>query len=155
MSVLRFTNPIDIPAYRDWDFPVFAAVITLHAEVMRDVYAEYLENHRRYHFQIPKNSGRYQEAERVTQLHRMLVEACESGHDVTLDGHDYVWSFASDLMFQRRFISVACPECDKTYVPSECEVLDWSYGEDLAASGGRRVVCLAGHTLYSCTEWDS
>ena len=85
----------------------------------------------------------------------MLTESCEAGRDVTLDGRKYVWSFSSDLMFDRRFVSVRCPACDKLFEPEACRVLEWAFGEDLAAEGGRRVVCPADHTLYSCMEWNS
>jgi len=155
VALLRFTNPTDIPAYGDWDFQVFGAGIALRAEDMREVYAAYLENHRRYHINISTRSGRYAEAQRVTELHAMLSEACQAGRDVTLDGHDYVWSFSSDLMFEKQFESVQCPVCQREFGPEECRVLEWSFGEDLAASGGRRVVCPSDHTLYSCMEWNS
>ena len=155
MALLQYTNPTDIPAYGGWDFPVLAADIALRGEDMRDVYAAYLDNHRRYHSNIPKQWGRYAEAQRVAELHAMLAEACEAGRDVTLDGHDYVWSFSSGLMFDRRFVSVRCPECDAVFGPESCRVLEWSFGGGLAAEGGRRVVCPAGHTLYSCIEWNS
>ena len=75
MALLRFTNPTNIPAYGGWDFPVFGADIALRAEDMRDVYAAYLGNHRRYHSNIPKHWGRYAEAQRVAELHAMLAEA--------------------------------------------------------------------------------
>jgi hypothetical protein len=152
---LRFTNPADVPAYSDWDFQVFGADIALRAEDMRDVYAAYLEDHRRYHSNIPKHWGRYAEAQRVAELHAMLVETCQAGRDVILDGHDYVWSFSSCLMFERQFVSVRCPECHREFGPEECMVLEWSFGGGLAASGGRRVVCPSDHTLYSCMEWNS
>lgn len=154
--LLRFINPTDIPAYGDWDFKVYGAVITLRAEDVRDVYATYLENHRRYHSGISKDSGRYAEAQRVTELHALLAQACALGKDVVLDvGHDCIWSFSSGLMFDRRFVTLGCPECRREYSPEECSVLEWSYGGGLAAEGGRRVVCPAYHTLYSCMEWVS
>jgi hypothetical protein len=59
MSVpqLRYTNPTDIPAYGDWDFRIYGAEIAVRAVDMWDVYAAYLENHRRYHSNIPKHRG--------------------------------------------------------------------------------------------------
>jgi hypothetical protein len=155
VSLFRFQNPTDISAYGDGDFQVFGADIVLRSEDMRDVYAVYLEDHRQYHSNIPKHWGRYAEAKRIAELHAMLVEACRVGRDVILDGHDYVWSFSSGLMFEKRFVSVRCPECQQEFAPEECEVLEWSFGESLAASGGRRVVCPANHTLYSCMEWNT
>ncbi len=155
MALLRFTNPIDIAVYGDWDFPVYGAEITLRAEDMRAEYATYLAYHRQYHSNIPKHWPRYAEAQRIAELHAMLVEACEVGRDVKLDGGDYVWSFCSRLMFEKRFVSIWCPECDREFGTEECGVLQWSFGSDLAASGGRRVICPAGHTLYSCGEWNS
>lgn len=74
---------------------------------------------------------------------------------MTLEESDYAWSFASGLLFDRKFVAVTCPECEAVFGPEACQVLEWSYGEDLAAHGGRRVVCPAGHTLYSCGEWIS
>ncbi|OWK35782.1 hypothetical protein FRUB_08345 [Fimbriiglobus ruber] len=155
MALLRFTNPTDIPAYSGWEFKVYAAEIALRAEDMRDAYAAYMENHRRRFSNIPKDWGRYAEAQRVAELLAMMNEACEVDKDVMLDGRDYVWSFSSGLMFEKRFVSVTCPECHRELSPEECRVLVWSYGGGLAAEGGRRVVCLAGHTLYSCGEWNS
>jgi hypothetical protein len=155
MALLRFTNPTDIPAYGDWDFEVRAADIVLRAEDVQKVYAAYLENHRRFHSNIPKQWQRYVEAQRVAELHAFLKDACEANRDVELDGHDYIWSFSSELMFNRRFVSITCPNCDKVFRPDDCRVLEWSFGQDLAASGGRRVACPANHTLYSCGEWNS
>ncbi len=155
MTLLRFTNPTDIPAYRGWDFQVLAADIALRAEDMRDVYAAYIETHRRYHSRIPTHWERYAEAQRVAVLHAMLEEACEAGRDVTLDEHDYVWALCSDLMFDKRFVWIRCPECHIEFGPDECQVLSWAFGGGLAAEGGRRVVCPKHHTLYSCGEWNS
>ena len=154
MALLRFTNPTDIPAYGDCDFVVFGAESHC-AEDMRDVYAKYLENHRRYHSNIPKHWGRHSEAERVAELHSMLVEACEAGREVSFNGRDYVWAFANHLMFEKRFVSVWCPECGSEYGPEACQVIEWSFGRELWAHGGRRVVCPASHTMYSCMEWNS
>ena len=43
----------------------------------------------------------------------------------------------------------------KVFGPEVCRVLEWAFGEELAAEGGRRVVCPADHTLYSCMDWVS
>lgn len=155
MTLLKFTIPRDIPAYCGWDFEVFGADISLRAEDMRDVYAAYLDNHRKTFSNIPKHWQRYAEAQRVCELHAMLVEACEAGRDVELDEHDFVWSFSSNLMFDRQFVSARCPECRREFRPEDCRVLAWTFGSGLAAEGGRRVMCPAGHTLYSCMEWNS
>jgi hypothetical protein len=155
VALLRFTNPTDVPAYAAWDFEVFGAEIALRAEDVREVYAAYLENHRRHFSNIPKHWGRYVEAQRVAELFAMLAEACAAGQDLTLDGEDYVWSFCSDLMFDRQFVSIQCPECCREFGPEACRVLVWSFGGGLAAEGGRRVVCPNDHTLYSCLEWNS
>jgi hypothetical protein len=85
----------------------------------------------------------------------MLVEACQTGRDVTLEGQDYVWSFCSSLMFDKRFVWARCPECQLTFGPDACRVLSWAFGGGLAAEGGRRVVCPVDHTLYACGEWNS
>jgi hypothetical protein len=154
-ALLRFVNPTDIPAYRGWNFQVFGAAIALRAGDVRDVYAAYLETHRRRFRDVSKHSPRYAEAQRVAELHGLLVQACDDGRDMALDGHDYIWSFVCDLMFDRRFVSAGCPACGAEFGPESCRVLKWSFGGGLAAEGGRRVVCPAGHTLYSCGEWDS
>ena len=155
VALVRFTNPTDIPAYRGWDFEVVGAGITLRAEDLRDVFATYLANHRRYFSNIPKHWGRYDEAQRVTELYAMLTEVCDANRDITLDGNMYVWSFSSELMFGGQFVSVSCPECGREYTPEECRVVAWSFGGGLAAEGGRRVACPADHTQYSCMEWNS
>ena len=154
MPTLRFTNPIDVPAYRSWDFQVYPAVITLRAEDMCDIFSGYLEHHRKVYKNCPKEWPRYAESQRVANHHEILVRACGDGHDVEFDGHD-VWAFSSGLMFEKRFISAHCPICESTYLPNECQIIEWSFGEDLAAEGGRRVACPSGHTLYSCMEWNS
>lgn len=155
MAILRYTNPTDIPAYGGWDFKVYGAEIVLRAEDMRNVYAAYLDDHRRYHSNIPSHWGRYAEAQRIAELYSMLVLACDESRDVVLDGHDYVWAFSSKLMFDRQFVSVSCPACGEVFGPEVCRVLDWSYGGGLAGEGGRRVVCPSDHTQYSCMEWVS
>jgi hypothetical protein len=155
VALLRFINPTDLPVYRDWNFEIFAAEIAIRAEDMRKVYAGYLEYHRQYHSDVLKHWPRYAEAKRVAELHATLVEAIQAGQDVILDRHDYVHVFARDLMFERRFVAVRCPVCGVELGPEACRVLKWSFGRDLAASGGRRVVCPHDHTLYSCMEWNS
>lgn len=155
MPLLRFVNPTDIPVYRDWDFQVLPARIALWAEDLRDVYAAYCENHRRYYSNIPKDWPRNTEYARVCQLLERLDRACQEGRDVELADADYVWSFCKGLMFNKRFVYVGCPACSRDYPPEDCAVKEWAFGEDLAASGGRRLVCPAGHTLYSCGEWVS
>ena len=153
--MLKFTNPTDIPAYSGWDFKVLGAEITLRAEDMRDVYGAYLKNHQRYYSKIPKDWPRYTEGQRIAELYLTLSDACKIDEDVVLDGHDYVWSFVSKLMFDRKFISVKCPECDRAFGAEECRVLNWSYGSELAAEGGQRVVCPTGHTMYAIMQWNS
>lgn len=155
VALVRFTNPTDVPAYRGWDFEVLGAGITLRAPDLRDAFATYLANHRRYFSRIPKHSGRYAEAQRVTELHAMLTEVCDANRDITLDGNMDVWAFSSELMFEGQFVSVSCPECHREYSAGECRVVAWSFGGGLAAEGGRRVACPADHTQYACLEWNS
>lgn len=155
MALIRFTNPVDIPAYSSWEFDVLAAEIVLQAKDLCGIYSAYLTNHQRYHSRIPQHWPRYREAIRVAELLAMLRAAIEREQEVVLDGRDYLWSFASALMFDGKFVSAECPACQKTFDPHQCKVLSWSFGSDLAAEGGRRVVCPAGHTLYACGEWNS
>lgn len=145
MSLLRFTNPTNIPAYIDWDFVVLAADIVLRTEDLCAVYAEYLDEHRRNYSNIPKDWGRYAEAQRVAELYSRLVEACKTRRDLTLEGDD-VWAYAKGLMFGKRFVSARCPKCVQEFGPELCRVLTWWSSR----SGGCRVVCPAEHTLYSC-----
>jgi hypothetical protein len=155
MPLLRFTNPVGLPVYEDWSFEIQPSRITLHAEDLRDVYAAYCENHRQYYNDIPKEWPRYTEFLRVSQLHAKLEQACREGRDVEMADVDYVWSFCSGLMFDMRFVRVGCPACGQEYSPAECSVEEWWFGEGLAAAGGRRLFCPAGHTVYSCGEWVS
>jgi hypothetical protein len=153
MPILRFTNPSDLPAYEGWNFKVLPAEICLKAEDMRDIFTKYLERHRKIYSGHAKELPVYAEAERIGQHHQKLVAACANGTDIVLD--DYVWAFCSELMFERRFVSVFCPACNTLCTPDVCIVIEWTFGEDLSAEGGRRVTCPAGHTLYACMEWNS
>ncbi|HBJ85755.1 MAG: hypothetical protein Q8M07_25400 [Prosthecobacter sp.] len=155
MPFLIFTNPTDIGAYSGWDFEVLPARITLRLEDMRDIYSSYVESWRDYVSRMSKESGRHKEYVRVSELARVLTHALEQGSDIELDGHDYVWSFCSELMFDLHFVTIVCPSCNRQYGSAECSVEKWAYGSGLAAEGGRRVICPSGHTLYSCGEWCS
>ncbi len=155
MPVLTFINPIDIGAYRGWDFEVLPSKITLRMEEMRDIYAGYVECWQEMVSRMSKETGRYKEYVRVSELRKLLDKALLEGTDMELNGHDYVWSFCSNLMFEQRFVSAFCPACNHEYVSAECKVEEWAYGSGLAAYGGRRVICPFGHTLYSCGEWNS
>jgi hypothetical protein len=155
MPLLRFTNPASLPVYAEWDFEVQPSLITLRMEDLRDAYAAYCENHRRYHSSIPKEWPRYAEYLQVSRLQAELDQACLNGRDVEINNSRCVWAYCSELMFEKQFVCVACPACGKEYLPSECAVKEWAYGKDLAASGGRRVVCPGGHTVYSRGEWVS
>ena len=152
MALLRFTNPTDIPAYRGWDFRVFGAEITLRAEDLGDFYALQLEAHR--HFCNLPHHQMHADASRLTKLHDLLDESVKANRDVTVDGHD-VWGDVANLMFSQRFVSVFCPECRQAFAPKECRVLPWQHGSNLAAEGGQRVVCPAGHTMYARVRWNS
>ncbi|WP_143549103.1 hypothetical protein [Rhodopirellula bahusiensis] len=154
-SLLRFTNPNDIPIYGDWDFKVYPARITLRSSDMLAVYRQYIENHHKYHSTIPKEWPRYTEFQRVSELAERLQAACDTETDIDFESADYLWSFSSGLMFDRKFVSVYCPECDRDFAADQCKVVDWSYGSGLAAHGGQRVECPQEHTLYSCMQWNS
>jgi hypothetical protein len=155
MSLIHFTNPTDIPAYRDSGLTVQPALITLRTADMLDTYDRYLERHRRYYSAIPKKWPRYKEAERIAQLREELAQAQLEGRSITLDADDHIWSMSIEWMLGLRFVSAQCPACDRTYGPEECEVQGWDAGEGLAACGGRSVLCPGGHVLYSITEWNS
>lgn len=152
---LRFKNPVDLPCYGGYDFRVEPSIITLRAKDIRDVYARYLKDHQKYYSRIPKHWPRYQEAIDVAAMHRDLTEACKLGLDIESESSDYLYAFACELMFDRRFVGVECPQCERSFSPKECSVKKWEIGEDLFASGGRRVICPRGHTLYACAEWNS
>lgn len=153
MPLLQYINPIDIEAYREWDFEVQPSKITLQMEELRDIYAGYVTSWQETVSRMSKETGRYKEFVRVSELHQLLNKALSEGADLELDGHDYVWSFSSGLMFEKRFVSASCPACSRDYLAAECRVEEWAYGSGLAAHGGRRVLCPSGHTLYGCGEW--
>jgi hypothetical protein len=155
MSLLHFTNPTDIPAYRDSGLTVQPARITLRTSDMLDTVERYLERHRRYYSAIPKKWPRYKEAERIAELRERLAHALLEGRSITLGVSDHIWSFSAEWMLGLRFVCAHCPACDRTYGPEECDVQGWGAGESLAACGGRSVYCPVGHVLYSITEWNS
>lgn len=155
MSTLHFTNPTDIPAYRDSGLHVQRTEITLRTADMLEIYDRYLENHRRFHHAIPKHWPRYKEALRIAELRELLGMSLAEGRDITLDQKDHIWSMSGELMLGLRFVSAKCPACDHTYLPADRTVSAWHTGEGLAANGGRSVSCPTGHTLYTITEWNS
>lgn len=153
MPFLTFTNPPNIPAYEGWDFEVLPAHITLRIEDMRDKYADYVDDWRDTVSRMSKETGRYKEYLRISELLELLNKALAEGDNVELDGNDYIWSFCSNIMFERRFVSVLCPGCNHHFNPEECKVEKWIKGGGLAGEGGRRVICASGHTLYACREY--
>jgi hypothetical protein len=155
MANLRFPNPSDLACYGDYDFHVESSIITVRAADLRDIYAQYLDNHRKFHARISEKTGRFKEAVKVTELHGLLSSACDEGRDLDLQTSEYIWSFVSGLMFDRRFVNIFCPPCGREFDPQDCHTAGWAYGSGLAAHGGKRVLCPCGHTLYSCMQWNS
>lgn len=163
MPILYFTS-LPAPAeFTIWDFEVLESRITFHLEDVRDAYAGYLECHRD-HVALPEGWPRRQAYLYIARLCRLLSDRLAQGGDLNADveiehADSYVGGHCSDLMFDRRFVCATCPACGQSYGPAECSVKAWLWTEDEErgvegdAAAGRRVVCPAGHTLYSDTQW--
>ncbi len=149
MPLIHFTNPVEIPAYRDSGLEVLPAEFTLRPADVVDVLDRYLERHRRYHSAIPKQWPRYKEAARVRELRELLTEATDMDRAIAAEDGPLIWALCIDLMFDLRFEAVRCPTCSAAYGRTECRVGTWVN----AGSGGRSVLCPNGHVLYTISEW--
>jgi hypothetical protein len=165
MSELHFTNPINLRAYEGWEFEVLPARIVLRTKDVLGVYArdrDRLLNHIKIHgYSFGKVQGKtaQDDAERLKIICGKLEQACKNSRDVHAEdiGEDNgnIRVSCIGLMFERKFVRAYCPSCNREFTSTECEIVEWKFGADLAAEGGHRVCCPSKHTLYSCMEWNS
>lgn len=147
---VRFTTPLGLPCYGDWDFRVYPGVFELDLSAV-------LEHLRASRPRMLKHWPDYAHANKCIAELECLIPITAEAAVVTLD--DYLtrglWIAAGWLILDGEFRSVYCPECNTSFSPAEISRQEWQYGEDLAASGGDRFVCPANHTLYAIMRWNS
>ena len=148
--------PANLPCYGDWDFDVYPGKFYLHKTVVLEVLDASIRNDRPYLISMWLfGAGWYRDYKTHKRLRDLLRKQRKTDEGI-LDSYQLtLWSLASDSIFSRRFASYVCPECRQEYTPVEGEVIEWTFGEELAAHGGRRFECPKSHTVYSVTEWNS
>ena len=157
-QVVRWTVPADLPCYADWDFRISPGTFDLFMDLILDRLRAEVEDHRRFYRNIPKQWGRYRSYIDSMAAIAWLENASRRSETVIVwdDGlEDSIWAHAGSWIYSRRFEKVRCPACNAEYGPESGVVTEWRFGGGLAAHGGHRYICPAGHTLYAIMEWCS
>lgn len=153
-QIVLFNVPKDLPCYGDWNFKVFAGQFALFVDVLQTDLSNHIRRDRSLILWLlsPRHRG-YRKSHR--QLQKILAEESIGFDAITPEQHHTIWVIARERIYSRSFAYYFCPECQRRYPPEEGNVLEWSFGIDLCAHGGRRFECPQGHTLYSIMDWET
>ncbi len=158
MAFLKYTMPSNLPCYTDWDFPMFPGTFLFSMTDIIAVFQKHIEKDSKYAHNWSKDSGIYKEYLDCQDVLKWLqVNNCNGNKIVEWDDsvRDLYWSMSQPLVYGGNYLDVHCPACSKSYKPEHMTQHIWVFGEGLVASGGRRLACPNGHTVYSIMEWNS
>jgi hypothetical protein len=155
-KVVRWTVPASLPCYGDWDFHIHPGTFDLFVEPVVAVFREYVNWRRWYYSRNRKRESGYRSYLYHIAALDWLEDSARRSDLVVWEWEPVlVWHLASKVVYTCQWSQVRCPSCAADYPPGSGRVAEWSIGWGLAAEGGRRYVCPAGHTLYAIGDWNS
>jgi hypothetical protein len=150
------------PRYEGWTAPQAPGEFRFPARDMLNLYRKLVQTRLTHIHLESRRNGIYREhvdaVRTLAWLEELWLKQYPIESDDLIPWPDILqdlWASCRGLVLEKRFVSVTCPACNRTYGPDEVKVLAWSQGEELAASGGKGVLCPQGHGLYVIVEWDS
>lgn len=151
--------PQQLPCYAEWDFRMHPGIFALYVDRLC---AEVERNIRRdpargiwglllYSLFPSSNRGR-----RILVTLQKALRGDPEDRDAAAKEHQStIWWLAREVIYSGDFSYYECPACERRFPPDQGSVQDWSFGEGLAAQGGRRLECPGGHTVYAIMDWVS
>lgn len=142
---------------------VLATRIAILLTVVRDRLELFRERMERFR-EPPSETLTKSQAEFPTRRHKEYVvwlstmaeleQALEQGVDLECTEGVPLFHWCGWLVLNKHFAEAICPACERTYLARECEKADWSsIGGPLVGVGGGRIVCPAGHTIFTHQTW--
>jgi hypothetical protein len=146
--------------YQVWKFPpswksvLPLGVFDFHVEALLSKVRRNIQ-----HFDDHPALHQFPAQRKQNQTFRALANELEALPEVVTpwetSDEDRIWWLVNSLVFDGAWDSVFCPECQNSWTFSDCAIEDWSVGEDLAAEGGRLLMCPRHHLLCRSREWNS
>jgi hypothetical protein len=155
-KLVRWTVPAELPCYTGWDFRIHPGTFDLPAAPVIAGIRAFVAERRQYFARNRINGSGYRSyLEHIAGLD-WLEDALRRSDLVVWDWpEDLVWHLVSELVYSGEWARAYCPTCRAEHRPGAGQVVEWSFGSGLAAEGGRRYLCPAGHTLYAIMDWNS
>lgn len=165
-KVVRWTVPASLPCEGGWDFHLTPGTFDLLAGPVITVLRRNVAERRAFYDRFRKNSAGYPAHLEYPDEYRAylnyiadldwLTDAVTRSDLIVWDAAPmYMWWLASGPIYSGEWTQVRCPVCRVDYLPGSGRIVEWSFGSGLAAVGGDRYVCPAGHTLYANRGWNS
>jgi hypothetical protein len=150
------------PSQEGWDAPHAPGAFTFELKTVVELYRSRVAQSLPHIHMHSRRSELFRDyiatVEALAWLERLWHEQYGHDNDDVLPWPERFTGFRSccaPLLFEKRFQSATCPMCKITYTPEQVKVQAFQHGRDLAAHGGRGLLCPAGHGLYILVEWVS
>ena len=161
MATIIYQVP-PLPMYEGWDAPPAPGEFHFKVKTILELYRGMVHAALPHIHMHSRRHGLYREhVEAVKTLawleERWLAQYPEETQEAIPWPTDLqeLWAFCGGVIFAQRFERVVCPSCKASYPPGQTQVVEWQYGEALAAQGGEGLLCPNGHGLYVIMLWNS
>lgn len=161
MATIIYQVP-GLPTYSGWDAPPAPGEFHFPVKALLESYRRRVEAALPHIHMHSRRHGLYREhVEAVKTLAWLeelwLAQYPQETHEAIPWPANLLGPRAScaEIVFAQRFERVLCPSCKASYPPGETQVVEWRYGESLAAHGGKGLLCPNGHGLYVIVLWNS
>ena len=140
---------------RDENDKLYTVKFKLNMKLLIDIYASEIEFNKKICPTLPDDAPRHKEFREITKLSNELKDCVAKNLDKEFNHAEYIDVFCTPILLDRKFETVYCSICNAEYKNNEVMVENWSFGEELFASGGRQIMCPKNHMLFSMMEWNS